>query len=376
MQHHVASLTCRTLFCSANSVEIQRKHSSGYEAIMSELLNILLLFAPLLTIMVVANLAERQREQEQPHRGAAITSYFLMTSLYAIGIVAGVLIQSAGFFVEQQPDLLVGIPLQPESFTLLGLGIWVPSLVGILLLLPPLRRGVAAFTAIDPDSPVHAIALSFAMIIVIYLMFNLGIGLENLANMLEAQAEAGLQTDTVLALWLQQGATAILAMVGVGWLTRRSLPTTLARLGIVVPSWQQVLLGIGLGLGMVPIIILVEQFAVQYNFGVDQGVEELTEQLLGSLFTTPFGIFTVGAAAALGEETIFRGALQPRLGLILTSLLFALIHGNYGLSIATLIVFVVGLLLGYLRQRHNTTTSMLMHATYNITLALLTALAV
>lgn len=345
---------------------------------MNELIGLLFMFAPLFLVIGLANLAERQREQSEPYGALAVTSYIFMGLLYLAGIVGGILIQVSGFMLEQQPTLFEGVPIpfQPDSFTVLGAGMWIPSLVGILLLLPPVRRLFGRFTAIDPASPVHAIALSFSMLIVIYLMFNLGIGLNNLAEMLEAQAEAGVESNTLPALWFQQIFTAILGMIGVGWLTRRGLQATLKRLGIVVPSLRQVLIGFVAGVGMVPVIIFIDQLAVQYNIGVDEGSQALTEQMLGDLFTTPFGIFTVGAAAALGEETIFRGALQPRLGLVLTSLLFALVHGNYGFSIATLIVFLVGMLLGYLRIRYNTSTSMIMHAAYNISLAILAAMGV
>lgn len=343
---------------------------------MNEIISMLVMFVPLFIVMGIANLAERQREHGEHYSGFAITGYLLMGLLYMAGVVGGILIQGAGMLMQQQPNILEDLPFQPDSFAVLGAGIWIPSLFGIILLLPPVRRLFARFTKIDAASPVHAIALSLTMIIVVYLMFNIGIGLANLAEMLEAQAAAGVETNTVVALWAQQIFTAIFAMIGVGWITRRGLGATLERLGIVVPTVGQVILGVVLGLVMVPVIIGVDALATQYNWGADQGSQELTEQLLGQLFTTPFGIFTVGAAAALGEETIFRGALQPRLGILLTSLLFALIHGNYGLTIATLIVFLMGMVLGFLRRRYNTSTSMAMHATYNITLALLTALGV
>jgi len=86
------------------------------------------------------------------------------------------------------------------------------------------------------------------------------------------------------------------------------------------------------------------------------------------------GVLTLGLAAALGEESVFRGALQPRFGLILTAILFALMHSNYGITLSTVLVFGVGIVLGLLRLRYNTTTSMLAHAIYNITLGLVTYL--
>lgn len=339
---------------------------------MTELLNMLILFAPLLLVMALANLSERQRLREEPHQAFAITSYLVMTLLYGIGIMVGLVLQTLG------PQLFetAGLPVRPASFDLLGGGIWIPSLVGILFLLPPIRRLVASFTSIDPRSPVHAIALAFTMLVLINLMFTLGFGLANLAEVLADQAEAGQNATSLLGLWLQQIFTALLGMIGVGWLIRRDWPSTLQRLGLVMPTTNQAIIGVVFGLLMVPVIMGVEQLGAQFNFGFDPTVEDLTEQLLGPLFESPFGIFTIGAAAALGEETIFRGALQPRFGILLTSLLFALVHSNYGFTLSTLIVFVIGLLLGVLRKRYNTSTAMLMHATYNMALALLAYLGI
>jgi len=75
-------------------------------------------------------------------------------------------------------------------------------------------------------------------------------------------------------------------------------------------------------------------------------VEALTEQLLGPLFSSLWGVATLGLAAALGEETLFRGALQPRFGLWATALIFALVHSNYGISLSTVVVFILGIVLG------------------------------
>ena len=149
------------------------------------------------------------------------------------------------------------------------------------------------------------------------------------------------------------------------------------RLGITPLTSNQLITGIGIGIGMVPIVMLLE-FASRelFGFGVDPGVEALTEELIGPLMQSPLGILTIGLSAAIGEETIFRGAAQPRLGLLLTAALFALVHSNYGLSISTIIVFVLGLVLGYIRLRHNTSTAMVIHAVYNTTLGLLAYLAI
>lgn len=352
---------------------------------MSELLNMLILFAPLILVMVLANLAETQRQREEANQGWVITTYLLVAAFYGLVMLGGFLVNGFALLLQQQPQLLdeitatTGGPnplLEADSLPLLGVGLWAPALVGILLLLPSVRRALARLIPIDAGSPVHAVALSLSALIVIQLLFTLGIGLNNLAEILAEQAavsDAG-ASATLVGLWVQQVMTAVFAFFGVGWLIRRDWPATLQRLGLVTPSLGNIALGIVVGLAMVPLVMLIEQVSAQFNVGVDPSVQKLTEQLLGPLLTSPWGIVTLGAAAALGEETIFRGAVQPRFGIILTALLFALVHSNYGISLSTLVVFLFGLLLGIVRNRTNTTTTMISHALYNMSLGLLAAL--
>lgn len=351
---------------------------------MNELLSMLLLFAPLILVIVLANLAEAQRQREEAYQGWAITSYLLVGLFYGLLLLGGLLISGFAVLVQQQPQLLDELLvnaeganplLQADSLPLLGIGLWAPALVGILLLLPPIRRLLARFIPIDAGSPVHAVALSLSALVVIQLLFTLGIGLNNLAEVLAEQAESGGGSGaTLVTLWSQQVLTAVFAFFGVGFLLRRDWSATLQRLGLVVPSLGNVAVGLVVGLGMVPLVILIEQVSSQFNIGIDPSVQKLTEQLLGPLFNSPFGIITLGAAAALGEETLFRGAAQPRFGIILTAALFALVHSNYGISLSTLIVFLFGLLLGIVRKRTNTSTTMISHALYNMSLGILAAL--
>lgn len=350
---------------------------------MNELLTMLILFAPLILVIVLANLAEAQRQREEAYQGWAVTSYLFVGAFYGLLMLGGLLINGFALLVQQQPQLLeeltasTGGPnplLQADSLPLLGVGLWAPALVGILVLLPPVRRLLARLLPMDAGSPVHAVALSLSALIVIQLLFTLGIGLNNLAESLAAQEAAGSTSATLSGLWAQQVLTAVFAFFGVGFLIRRDWSATLQRLGLVVPSLGNIAVGIVVGLGMVPLVILIEQVSSQFNIGIDPSVQKLTEQLLGPLFNSPLGIITLGVAAALGEETIFRGAVQPRFGIVLTALLFALVHSNYGISLSTLIVFLFGLLLGIVRKRTNTSTTMISHALYNMSLGILASL--
>lgn len=339
---------------------------------MSEIFGVVVMFVPLFAIVWIANLAEKRRKAGEPHNGLAVVAYVFLVVLYAMGFLGGLLMQVAAWFMPQlDPAMLedVGAEFTFSSLPLLALGLWLPSLLGILFLLPPVRRFIARFTALDAESPVHAVALSLSMLVLINLMITLGVGIGNFADML-ATAENPNQ-NPMGALWIQQILTALLALVGVGWLTRRSWSETLERMALTMPTPREWLIGIGAGVGMVPMVLIIEALASLAGLGADADVERLTEQLLGSLFTTPLGILTIGLSAGLGEETLFRGALQPRFGLLLTAALFALLHSQYGITLSTVVVLVLGLVLGWLRLRYNTSTAMITHAVYNMTLGLI-----
>ena len=344
---------------------------------MTEILGMVTMFSPLFVIVWVANLAEARRSREEPYGGLAVVAYVFLIALYVAGMLGGIAAQLASMQLRANPSVLAdaGIDLQFElaSLPLLALGLWLPSLLGLILLLRPARKLAARFTALDPDSPVHAVALSLSMLVLINLFFTLGIGIGNLADVM---AESGSSGDTtILYLWVQQILTALLAVVGVGWLTRRSWRETRLRLGLTMPTSRQWLIGVGFGWGLVVVVIIVEALASGMGLGADADVERLTEQLLGSLFLTPLGILTIGLSAGLGEETLFRGAMLPRFGFVATAVYFALVHSQYGITLSTLIVLLLGLVLGWLRLRYNTSTAMITHAVYNSTLGVIAYIA-
>lgn len=86
---------------------------------------------------------------------------------------------------------------------------------------------------------------------------------------------------------------------------------------------------------------------------------------------SPTLVLVLGVCAGVGEEVAIRGALQPRLGLVLSTLVFAALHVQYTwFGIAT--VALIGLLLGVIRQRTNTTTAIVVHAAYDVLVGILT----
>lgn len=338
-----------------------------------EVISTIVMFVPFLLLLFLANFADKARTSANPKGGFgfAITSYVLISLGYALLFLLGIVYFLLGLSEAEISGLEEFLPT--EKFTSLGLAMWLPSLIGILLLIPVLRRLASRIIPIDPDSRVHAVSLSLSMIILIQLFVMMSIGLDALANM-ESEMD-DFTTNPAPALWAQNLMFLFMSLVGVGLFIRRDFSSALRRLGIVKPTLRQVLIGIGSGLllvGMASIIVMVGELV---GVTVDKDVEKLTEQLLGPLTQSVFGILTMGLAAGLGEEALFRGALQPRFGLILTTILFTLLHGNYALTLSTFVVFLVGLALGLLRNRYNTTTAMIVHATYNITLGVLSNLS-
>jgi membrane protease YdiL (CAAX protease family) len=263
--------------------------------------------------------------------------------------------------------------LQSQQLYLTGL--IIPSLFSIVLLLRPIRTLLARLIPIDAESATHAVALVLTMLVVLNLATTLGQGLTNVSEQLESQPGLVNAVASPTVLWIQQLGMALLGVVGVGWLSRRTLAEALQRLAITPPSLRQVAAGVGLGLVLAAFNLGLQTLGTQLGVGVGSDVEQLSEQLFGPLTGSVAGILTIGLAAGIGEETLLRGALQPRFGLLLTSVIFSLLHSQYGFSLATAIIFVVGLALGVIRNRANTTTSMIVHAVHNIAFGVLGYLA-
>jgi membrane protease YdiL (CAAX protease family) len=98
---------------------------------------------------------------------------------------------------------------------------------------------------------------------------------------------------------------------------------------------------------------------------LSRNLESLNHVLFSQL-TDPVSAVLVGVAAGVGEEVLFRGALQPRLGIVITTVIFGALHLNYALSFSLLSVLLVGFALALLRKYTNTTTSIITHSVVDI----------
>ena len=274
-----------------------------------------------------------------------------------------VLVLPPSTLAQLQPNISLAFPnTAAYGAGLMGIALW-----NMLVSLRLVRRWLSRWLPFDPVSPVHALALQFSGVLAGSTLLTLSQG------GLEGLAETAASTPLADFIW-QQLLFVLLACLGVGLLVRRRLQALGKRLGLERPSWSQV----RFGLRWIVLLVII-QWAVGAIWAIaapDQsellgGVNDI---LLGN-FDTLWEWIIVALGAGLGEELLFRGALQPVFGLWFTSILFAIAHIQYGITPITLLVFVISLILGHIRRRSNTTVAIFVHAGYDFVLGLFYLLA-
>jgi membrane protease YdiL (CAAX protease family) len=229
----------------------------------------------------------------------------------------------------------------------IGLGLSLP-------LIKSFRVLMAKFTPIDPDSPLDMSALC---------VFLSVLGLLLVVSFDAPEPDAVEEVDYA-TLVVQLLGFVGLSYAVVGTNLRRTFVQANHRLGMNRPTLRTVLIATAffiLALVVNGIAgVLTEVFQPSTSEDIQQGLEELTGE-----FQSPLGAVAIGVSAGIGEELFFRGALQPKFGIFLTSVCFALLHSNYGLSFVTLGVFGMGVIFGFLRMRYGTVAAMITHALVN-----------
>jgi membrane protease YdiL (CAAX protease family) len=261
-------------------------------------------------------------------------------------------------------------------FICAGLGSSV--LAGSLGFLPAFRQGLSRRLPIDPLNFVHTIALVTVLILsllpfmpLIFLgeppLLVVATGFADSGETFVDRDNAGLLRDQVYRLaWLIPS-----VIFAVGYGIRRNLWQALARLGLVRPSLRQIIIGVGLATLLVVVVT-----------GLDLLLGWLWEQtgwartdgqafgLIVDFALTPIGAVVLGVTAGLGEELAIRGVLQPRMGIILSNLLFTSLHALQYNWDGLIVVFFIGLFFGFIRRRSNTTVCAIIHGFYDFIIIL------
>ncbi len=278
----------------------------------------------------------------------------------ATGVLAGLAAGTTFLFgildVVGAPVLQAG--LSDSTRLAVDAGTMATGVAGATLASLPVRRQVARILPIDAQNPVHALALVLAVIL-------FGTQLTSIAFTDVLASDHSQPALTLADLLLQEAPFLILAFAGVGIFLRRNTADSARRLGLVVPRWWQVAAALAASGAFFGFSLGMDWLSHQLTPDVAHRVDAATQHLFGGL-SGPAGVAVLALAPGICEEILFRGALQPRLGVVVTALLFTSIHTQYGLSFDALAVFVIALGLGLIRKYTNTTSSTVCHATYNL----------
>lgn len=238
----------------------------------------------------------------------------------------------------------------PGSTSYLALTIGV---IAGLVLIPSPRRLVAKVVPFDPHSWADTIGL--------FLLASV-VAVSSVALFVEADAQ---EPATYALLIVTAVSEVALALVIVGAPFYRTFKQAFKRLGLAVPSAKDV--GISLAL-----VILAFAISALSSFLVRVIQPDLYDRINDNLGTMTSGVdswwgaIVLGICAGTGEEILFRGAIQPKYGIAVTAIVFAVLHQQYGASFVTVGVLGVGILLGLERKYVNTTAAIITHATYNM----------
>ncbi len=312
----------------------------------------------------------------------------VLALLWLAGLVLGVAVLAVGsgagaLFGDGITAGVASVPPGgPVKIAYMGIGMLLAILIGALGFVSGVRRLVSRVLPLSPGSFVHTIALVAVITLTLESFVPLLVlGEPPLITLLSGIITGGGQLDIGSSGAVLRGELYGLvwivpsAILAVGWGVRRDLRTALRRLGLVRPSSRQVVLGLGLGVLLVAVVAVLG-LAIDWFWSLmgwrqtgGPGFDEAFGTLLAPFTTLP-GAVVLGLSAGLGEELAVRGVLQPRLGILLSNLLFTSLHSFQYNWDSLVVVFVLGITLGIIRKRTNTTTSVIVHGTYDFLLVL------
>lgn len=319
-----------------------------------------LLFVPVLMLVVVANLG-------QLYRWAGVLTYL---ALLALGV--GTLLVGIGLAVAPTSAIATLAREFPRAadvnWPMVGIRLAITGFLVLGLVLLALRRLPTASDRGWPwYRPIHLTALVLG---IFFAGLNLAQG-AILAEMdLRESVRGGVLTFGLRELLAQAVFFVLLALLGVGLGIRRTLSETLARLKLQAPTVGDVGRSLVLTLGLLFITFSLGGLIGLLSPDSVAAAQSFNQVVMDAFAGTAWGAVSLGLLSGLSEELLYRGAIQPVFGLWATSLLFALHHVQY-LNLSILLIVVLALALGWIRDRYNTTVAILVHVAYNTLIALI-----
>lgn len=246
--------------------------------------------------------------------------------------------------------------LAVDDFSTLRVAIALLVAAALILALhwPRVRRLLLEPIGLDPQSPVHVVV---AVAIVVSLVSSAVAYLE-----LSDEPSATIPfhaTDSMVSIVTD----AALALAGVGLGLVRGLRGTLTRLGLGPLRLRQVPWAVAAALVVHLAVAAMERTESVLLPSVHALEDRFDYEFIG--IPPLVGAAALSVTAGVGEELLFRGALQPWLGIMLTAALFATLHVQYQLP-GIFMIFFVGVALGVLRRQTSTTFAALVHVLYDL----------
>jgi hypothetical protein len=240
------------------------------------------------------------------------------------------------------------------SPTLVVTGLLAFAATLVILLVPRACSRFLRALGLDPGSPVHrVVAVAFVLTVfdAIALFFELREAAPVEIPFYPSDPLVSVMSDVALGLagvgfGLTRGWRETLVRLGLRPITRRQIV-----MAVVIAALFQLIVG---GLEHLENVLLPSFHALEDRFGYEfVGLPPWVGAVLTSV------------SAGVGEEVLFRGALQPRLGIVLTAVLFGALHVQYQVP-GMIVIVLIGIGLGIVRARTSTTFSMLVHVFYDV----------
>lgn len=307
----------------------------------------------------------------------------VLTYLWLVGLVFGFAILCVTLaFAAVAGTSPTGIDSPAAGATLLRVVavVAVALLISLPALFRPVRVALSRLIPISPDSLVHKVALFILAFITLAAFGQLAVlgGKPPLLGAVESLGTtASTRSSTGQILDLFYGLAWILptTLVAAGYPLKRTFADAVSRLGFTRPTRAQALIGVGLAIALVGLFTGIDNGLayIWQLMGWPTTDTEAFKQLVGAGFS-PLGAVAIGITAGVGEEAATRGLLQPRLGKLLPNLAFVSLHAfQYGPD-ALISVFMMGLILAFVRSWSNTTVAALVHGTYDFLVIMMSVL--
>jgi membrane protease YdiL (CAAX protease family) len=256
--------------------------------------------------------------------------------------------------------------ISPSSVIFIALLTSLTSFVSFSLMnAPSLRQRVRGLfgknSRYNSESLIHLVAMVLVLCLVNYLFTNFVIsgGLNGVAQSIQ---ENGI---SLASLVFQGVMFVIVACLGVGLAIRRTPQQAFERLGLKLPTPQNVLAGLLVGILMIILSLTMTFIWIQLVTPEQYAQQSAAAAQIESQFNTIQAAFLLALSSAISEEILFRGAMQPIFGIPLTTIFFVIFHDQYTLTPAMLIILVVGTVLALLRRYQGTGSAIIAHFVYN-----------